>query len=64
MVKIVKGLVTFATLFIYFVFINTYIYSHIHIILSSVSIRRGLSPFSSLLLRSEGKTSPGRRAEI
>ncbi len=35
-----------------------------HTIQSSVFIRRGLSPFSSLLLRSEEKTSPGCRAEI
>ncbi len=45
-------------IFIYFVFISTHMHSHIHTIWSSVFIRRGLSPFSSFLLRSGGKKPP------
>ncbi len=42
----------------------SYIHNHIHTVHSFISIRRGLSPFSSLLLRSERKTSLGCRAGI
>jgi hypothetical protein len=53
-----KGLVAVATLFIYFVFTITYIHNYISTIHSSISSRRGLSPFSSLLSLS-GKNLPG-----
>jgi hypothetical protein len=56
--NIFKGLVAFATLFIYLFLTITYIHNYIRTIHSSISIRRGLFPFSSLLSLS-GKNLPG-----
>ncbi len=58
-VKLFKGLVLAATLFLFILPASvSYIYNHIHTVHSSISIRRSLSPFLHCLLLG-GKNLPG-----
>ncbi len=59
--KLFKGSVAAATLFIYLfvLFLFNTFYNHVHIVHLSISIRRGLSPFSSMLVAQKEKPTWG-----